>query len=96
MKNAYFMNFQGKDYVFYTDHKIKTDRDYDKIAGYFSSIFGYLSLDEIKKWVKGKVSLVAVSDPQVLNGKVWRFFTGIHESYSGSFTPYEDCKELYI
>ena len=94
--NAYFMSFQGKDYVFYTSHKIKTGKDYDKIAGYFSCIFNYLPLDEIKEWVRGKVSFVSVGEPQVLNGKVWRFFTGVHEQYGGSFTPYEDCKEVYI
>lgn len=89
---AVFLPFRGKDYVFYTKHKVRTRGDNKAIT----SIMCSLGYDLPLEYWKGRSTLVEVGDPKVLGGKVWRFFSGVYEDYGGSFTPYEDCKEYYI
>lgn len=90
--NAIFLPFRGIDYVFYTKHKVQTRGDNESMTAIMRSI----GFDYPPAYWRGRGTLVEVGDPKVLNGKVWRFFTGVHESYGGSYTPYEDCKEYYI
>ena len=90
--NAIFLPFRGIDYVFFTKHKVRTRGDNESVTTIMQTI-GY---DYPLDYWKGRSTFVKVSDPKVLNGKVWRFFNGVYESYGGSYTPYENCKEYNI
>lgn len=90
--NAIFLPFRGIDYVFFTEHKVRTRGDNERVKAVMETI-GY---DYPVDYWKGRSTFVKVGDPKVLNGKVWRFFNGVYESYGGSYTPYENCKEYNI
>lgn len=89
---ALFMTFNRVDMVFYVKHQKKVKSDLTGVQ----SIMGALGYNAPLEFWRDNTTLVEVSDPKVLGGKVWRFFTGVNEEYGGSFTPYEDCKEFFI